>query len=118
MMLAPALPAIVWPKALPVRLIARDPGVVRRGEELHFGTRSERVADGRQDTIGRSAAGRFAHGVGDIVDKVHVVAAEALHRIDAAAAIDDVGAGIAGDRLAEGVARQVDRRDPGRCRSC
>ena len=60
-----------------------------------------------------SAAGRFGHGVAGIVDKVDVVAAEALHRVDAAAAIDDVGAGIAGDRLAEGIARQVDRRDPG-----
>ena len=51
-----------------------------------------------QDSIG-AAAGTFGRDVAGIVDKVHVVATDALHRIGTAPAIDDVGACIAYDRL-------------------
>ena len=97
---------------MPVRLIGATPADVGRAEELDFGTRRERVADGGQDTIG-SAAGQFGDDVAGIVDIVHVVAAEALHRVGAAAAVDHVGAGIACDRLGNGIAGQIDRAETG-----
>ena len=74
---------------------------------LHIDARSQRIADGGAHDIG-AAVGGLDHLVARVVDDVAVVAAEARHDLSASAAIDQVGAVIALNRLIEFIAGQIE----------
>ena len=60
-MLSPALPKIVWPNSLPVRLIAVVAGAVDGRQRLDLGARAQRVAGRAVDEVVAAAGGLDDH---------------------------------------------------------
>ena len=82
-------------------------GGVGRPQRLDRDAGRQRIAHRRIDIVG--AGWRLDDDVASVVDEVGVVAAEPFQRVGAAAAVEDVGAGVADDGVDELVAGQIDR---------
>src|SRR6185295_15234625 len=87
----------------------------QRGEVLDAAERGERDGDrhGRRDVVGQlhrvvAFVGELGDRVADVVDDVGVVAIPADHAVRARAAVGDVVAAVAGERVAQGIAGTVD----------
>ncbi len=82
---------------------------IRRAEKRHVldvAQAGDAEAEGGADEVG-AATRQFDHAVADIVDIITIVAAAALHRIRARAAVHDVCDGVPGDDVAKRIARRV-----------
>ena len=64
------------------------------------------VVDGREDRVG-TLVGILDHGVAGVVDEVRVVARAAAHDVGAGATVDEIVAGIAGQRVGQAVAEAL-----------
>ena len=97
-----SLPVSVLARPLPAPLIAAGAG---QGQVLDLG--GERVGDRAVDRVG-AAAGRLDHLVEAVVDDIDVVAATADHGVGADEAVERVGAAVAGEDVVDAVAGAVD----------
>ncbi|CAF0856079.1 unnamed protein product [Rotaria sp. Silwood1] len=84
---------------------AVDVGGAGEDEVLDIG--AQREADAAAHEV-RALAHRFGHRVAGVVDEVGVVARAAGHLVGTGAAVDEVGAGVAGDRVVQLVAGRAE----------
>src|SRR5438046_1724283 len=104
--LAPIFPIMVLASALPVPLMAAEPGPGCRKsqvleETVHIpGQFEAEGVDARNDSVHTRAAG-LVNDIADIVDEIGVVAGPAQHRIGAAGAVERVVAACARQAVVE-----------------
>ena len=78
-------------------------GLVVHPQDFHRLTRRQRVAHGRAHSVG-ALVGDLEDLVGGLVDDIDVVSAEPSHGVDAASAVEGIGAVVADEGVVDLVA--------------
>src|SRR5262249_9221914 len=83
----------------PVGEAIADAGeIARAGENQILDAGAEREADGTVDRVDAGASG-LVHEIAGVIDPIGVVTGAAAHGVGAAAAVEDVGGGVADEEV-------------------